>query len=122
MLIAIIILLLIIIFVLCFDFLDVALNWLGRIKIGTITDDGEWKQATQKVIDRWLNSRTPKVPTDEKKRLRLISVIKNIGKVESTAYWQDAAVLKADLQWVTETKVFSEFWICTLTLKQVSGK
>ena len=76
MLIAIIILLLIVIFVLCFDFLDVALDWLGRIKIGSITDDGEWKQATQKVIDRWLNSRTPKVPTDEKKRLRLISAIK----------------------------------------------
>ena len=48
MLIAIIILLLIVIFVLCFDFLDVALDWLGRIKIGSITDDGEWKQATQK--------------------------------------------------------------------------
>ena len=95
MLVAIIILLLLVIFVLCFDFFDPALTWLGRIKIGTITDDNEWKNATHKVIDKWLDGRTPKVPTDEKKRLKLISVIKDFGKVESTAYWQDAAVVKA---------------------------
>ncbi len=95
MLIAIIILLLIVIFVLCFDFLDAAFNWLGRIKIGTITDDGEWTSATRKVIDKWLDKGTPKLPLNENKRLKLVSVIKNIGKVESTAYWQDAAVLKA---------------------------
>lgn len=95
MLIAIIILLLLVLFVLCFDFVDPFLTWLGRIKIGTITDDGEWKKATRKVIDRWLDSKAPKVPTDEKKRLKLISEIKNIGKVESTAYWQDAALIKA---------------------------
>ncbi len=91
----IIVLLLIALIILGFDFLDSVLNWFGRIKIGTITDDGEWIKATQKVIDRWLDGWMPKVPTDENKRLRLISKIKNIGKIESTAYWQDAAVLKA---------------------------
>lgn len=91
----IIILLLIVLVILGFDFLDTALNWFGRIKIGTITDDGEWLKATQKVIDRWLDGWMPKVPVDENRRLRLISKIKNIGKIESTAYWQDAAVLKA---------------------------
>ncbi|MBP3939546.1 MAG: glycoside hydrolase family 88 protein [Clostridia bacterium] len=95
MLTAIIILLLIVIFVLCFDFLDAVLNWLGRIKIGTITDDGEWTSATRKVIDKWLNKGTPKLPLNDNKRLKLFSAIKNIGKTESTAYWQDAAVLKA---------------------------
>ncbi len=95
MFIAIIILLLLIIFVLCFDFMDPVMTWLGRIKIGTITDDKEWKKATQKVIDRWLDGYTPKVPTNENKRLKLFSAIKSIGKVESTEYWQDAAVLKA---------------------------
>ena len=91
----IIVLLLIALIILGFDFLDSVLNWFGRIKIGTITDDGEWIKATQKVIDRWLDGWMPKVPTDENKRLRLISKIKNIGKIESTVYWQDAAVLKA---------------------------
>lgn len=95
MLIAIIILLLIVIFVLCFDFLDAAVNWLGRIKIGSITDDDEWNSAIRKVIDKWLNKGTPKLPVNENKRLKLVSAIRNIGKVESTAYWQDAAVLKA---------------------------
>lgn len=91
----IIILLLIALIVLGFDFLDTALNWLGRIKIGTITDDAEWIKATRKVIDRWLDGRMPKVPVDENRRLKIIYKIKNIGKTESTAYWQDAAVLKA---------------------------
>ncbi|MBR0348205.1 MAG: glycoside hydrolase family 88 protein [Clostridia bacterium] len=91
----IIILLLIVLVILGFDFLDTALNWFGRIKIGTITDDNEWKKTTEKVIEKWLDSGTPKVPINENKRLKLVSGIKNIGKVESTAYWQDAAVLKA---------------------------
>lgn len=93
--IVIIILLLVVVFVLGFDFLDSFINWLGRIKIGTITDDHEWKQATEKVIDRWLDGYTPKVPTNANKRLKLISTVKNIGKVESTDYWQKAAVIKA---------------------------
>jgi unsaturated rhamnogalacturonyl hydrolase len=78
-----------------FDFLDTALNWLGRIKIGTITDDKEWKKSIEKVIEKWLESGTPKVPVDENRRLKLVHKIKNIGKLESTAYWQDAAILKA---------------------------
>lgn len=91
----IIILLLIVLVLLGFDFLDTALNWLGRIKIGTITDDKEWKKSIEKVIEKWLESGTPKVPVDENRRLKLVHKIKNIGKLESTAYWQDAAVLKA---------------------------
>lgn len=93
--IVIIILLLIVLVVLGFDFLDTALDWFGRVKIGTITDDGEWEKLTEKVIEKWLESGTPKVPVNENKRLKLVHKIKNIGKVESTAYWQDAAVLKA---------------------------
>lgn len=91
----IIILLLIVLVILGFDFLDTALNWFGRIKIGTITDDSEWEKSTEKVIEKWLDSGTPKVPINENRRLKLVSGIKNIGTVESTAYWQDAAVLKA---------------------------
>lgn len=91
----IIVLLLIVLVLLGFDFLDTALNWLGRIKIGTITDDKEWKKSTEKVIEKWLESGTPKVPVDENRRLKLVHKIKNIGKLESTAYWQDAAILKA---------------------------
>lgn len=93
--IVIIILLLIVLVVLGFDFLDTALDWFGRVKIGTITDDGEWEKLTEKVIEKWLESGTPKVPVNENRRLKLVHKIKNIGKVESTAYWQDAAILKA---------------------------
>ncbi len=93
--IVIIILLLIALIVLGFDFLDSVLDWFGRIKIGTITDDGEWKKSTEKVIEKWLDSGAPKVPVNENKRMKLVHKIKNFGKVESTAYWQDAAVLKA---------------------------
>ena len=91
----IIILLIIMLIILGFDFMDSALDWFGRIKIGTITDDGEWKKSTEKVIEKWLDSGVPKVPVNENKRLKLVHKIKNIGKIESTAYWQDAAVLKA---------------------------
>ena len=93
--IVIIILLLIVVIVLGYDFLDTGLNWFGRIKIGTITDDKEWRLATQKAIDKWLDGWIPKLPTNENKRLKLLDKIKNIGKVESTAYWQDAALIKA---------------------------
>lgn len=91
----IIILLLIVLVILGFDYFDIFLNWLGRIKIGSIGDTKEWKAATQKVILKWLKSGTPKLPTNENKKFKLISIIKSLKKVESTAYWQDAAVLKA---------------------------
>lgn len=91
----IIILLLLALVVLGFDYLDILLNWLGRIKIGSITDKEEWEEATQSVVDKWLSSGTPTLPVNENKKLRLISLIRNFKKVESTAYWQDAAVLKA---------------------------
>lgn len=95
MLIAIIILLLIVVFILCFDFLDIFLNWLGRIKIGSISSDDEWKTATVRVIDKWLNKGTPKLPLNENERFKLFRMIKNTGRVESTAYWQEASVVKA---------------------------
>lgn len=91
----IIILLLVALIILGFDYLDLFVNWLGRIKIGSISDKSEWKQATQSVILKWLESGTPKLPVNENKKFRLIALIKNFKKIESTAYWQDAAVLKA---------------------------
>lgn len=91
----IIILLVAVIVVLGFDYLDILLNWLGRIKIGSIGNKKEWKSATEKVIIKWLESGTPKLPVNENKKFRLISLIRNGKKVDSTAYWQDAAVLKA---------------------------
>lgn len=91
----IIILLLAVLVVVGFDYLDIFLNWFGRIKIGSIDNKKEWKAATERVIVRWLESGTPRLPVNENKKFRLISVIRNGKKVESTAYWQDAAVLKA---------------------------
>lgn len=91
----IILLLLIALSILAFDYFDIFLNWFGRIKIGTIQDDSEWNKATEKVIEKWLSSGAPGLPVNENKRLRIIDAVKNSGKIVSTAYWQDAAVLKA---------------------------
>ncbi len=90
----ILIILLIAVVILGFDYLDTFLNWLGRVKIGSIHGDDEWKNATEKIIIKWLNG-APKVPVNENKKFKLISLIKNGTKIDSTAYWQDASVLKA---------------------------
>lgn len=95
MAIVIILLLLIALIILGFDYIGIFANWIGRIKIGTIQDDGEWKEATRKVVIRWLDKGTPKLPVNENKKLRIFDAVKNVGKVESTSYWQDAAILKA---------------------------
>ena len=89
------ILLLLVLIVLSYDFLDNAIDWFGRIKIGTIYDTGEWRNATRKVIVKWLSKGAPKVSKDERNRLKLINDIQNIGKINSISYWQDAALLKA---------------------------
>lgn len=91
----IIIVLLIALIILGFDYLDIFLNWLGRIKIGSIVDREAWLVATHGVIDRWLESGTPELPVNENKKFKLVTLIKNFKKIDSTAYWQDAAVLKA---------------------------
>lgn len=91
----IIIFLVIVLVVLGFDYLDVLLNWFGRIKIGTISDKNEWKSATERIIVKWLESGTPKLPVNENQKFKLISLIRKGKSIESTAYWQDAAVLKA---------------------------
>lgn len=93
--IVIILLLLIALVFLGFDYIDIFLNWIGRIKTGTIQGDDEWKQATEGVVEKWLESGTPKLPVNENKKLRIFDTVKNAGKVVSTAYWQDAAILKA---------------------------
>lgn len=91
----IIIFLVIVLVILGFDYLDVLLNWLGRIKIGTISDKNEWKSATERIIVKWLESGTPKLPVNENQKFKLVSFIRKGKSIESTAYWQDAAVLKA---------------------------
>ena len=87
--------LIIILVVLGFDYLDVLLNWFGRIKIGSISDKNKWKTETKKIIVKWLESGTPKLPVNENQKFKLISIIRKGKIIESTAYWQDAAVLKA---------------------------
>ena len=88
-------LLLIALIVFAFDYKDSLMNWLGRIKIGSAYDDNQWKNQIQAVIIKWLSRGTPKVPLNEDKQFKLIDTVKNIGKVSSVSYWQDAAVLKA---------------------------
>lgn len=91
----IIIFLVIVLVILGFDYLDVLLNWFGRIKIGSISNKDEWESATGKIIVKWLESGTPGLPVNENQKFKLISLIRKGKSVESTAYWQDAAALKA---------------------------
>ena len=90
----IIIVLLAVLAVLLYDFLPGLLNWTGRIKIGQISDDGQWLDAVNSVNLKWTAKGAPRVPYDENKRLKLIEEIKTAGKKTTVAYWQDAAVLK----------------------------
>lgn len=85
------ILLLICVIFLGYDHIDTLKNWLGRIKIGSAGGREAWRG----VIIKWLDKGAPAVPVDENKSFKLIDDIKSIGKVSTTAYWQDAAVLKA---------------------------
>lgn len=91
----ILIILILMVLVLLYDFIPEFKDWLGRIKIGTVYDDEEWERSLERVISQWLSKGAPKVPKDEKSRLKLIKDIKNINVTSSVDYWQDASVLKA---------------------------
>lgn len=89
------VLLLIIIFAFAYDFLPQVKNWIGRIKIGRVTDNDEWLESVKAVNLKWLSKGAPEVPKNENQRLRLIYKIKNRKTVSTICYWQDAALLKA---------------------------
>lgn len=86
---------LIIIAILAYDFIPVFLNWVGRIKIGRITDDKLWLKNVKKIVLRWLSRGTPEVPKNENQRLKIIQKIKDFKTVSPISYWQEAALLKA---------------------------
>lgn len=86
---------LIIIAVLVYDFVPDILNWVGRIKIGRITDDKLWLINVKKVVLRWLSRGVPAVPKNENQRLKIIKDIKEFKTVSPISYWQEAALLKA---------------------------
>ena len=91
----IIILLILILAVLGYDYLTDLLNWIGRIKIGKITDNKEWLNNCRAVILKWASKGTPEVPKNENQKLKLINKIKNRKSISPICYWQDAAILKA---------------------------
>ncbi len=90
----IIILLLIVLSVLLYDFLPDFLNWLGRIKIGSISDFGEWKDSVKQINLSWAAGGAPAVPKNENQRLKLVKLIKDGKEKSPICYWQDAALLK----------------------------
>lgn len=90
-----IIILLIVLVVIGYDFLPDLLNWIGRIKIGRVTDNKEWLENCRSVILKWASKGAPKVPKNENQKMKLINQIKNSKTVSPICYWQDAAVLKA---------------------------
>ncbi|MDD6276415.1 MAG: glycoside hydrolase family 88 protein [Clostridia bacterium] len=87
--------LLLILFIFLYDFFPAFKNWLGRIKIGSLTDKKEWEHKTKLIVVEWLRKGAPKVPANENKRLKLIDDIKNANKRTQIDCWQDAALLKA---------------------------
>lgn len=89
------ILLLIALAFLLYDYLPDFLNWIGRIKIGSITDDEQWLEAVKNINRKWMTGGTPKLVKDENKKLQLVEKIRNINRISPTCYWQEAALLKA---------------------------
>lgn len=86
---------LVVLAVLAYDFLPELLNWLGRIKIGRVTENKEWLDKVRAVTLSWASKGAPTVPKNENQRLKLVNEIKNRKAVSPICYWQDAAVLKA---------------------------
>ena len=90
----IIILFLLIIFFLGYDYWEDFFTWLGRIKIGRLSER-EWKIKTRKVMLRWIRRGAPEVYINDDKRKNIIAKINDYGRITSVTYWQDAALLKA---------------------------
>lgn len=88
------ILLLIALAVVLFDFWDDFQNWFWRIKIGRISDDAKWLECIRDIDIKWLSNGAPRVSEKEGQRLKLIKLIKNRGKQSLVCYWQDASLLK----------------------------
>lgn len=89
------VILLVAVIVLGYDYLDLIKNWLGRIKIGQVTDSDEYRKLTESVIFSWLKGGAPDVPLNENRKLKLIYLIKNSKKITTVSYWQNASVIKA---------------------------
>lgn len=89
------VLLLIVVIVLGYDYLDLLMNWLGRIKIGRVTDSDEYRKMTSSVILKWLKSSAPDVPLNENRKFKLIYMLKNTKEMTTVSYWQNASVIKA---------------------------
>lgn len=90
----IIILLLIIIVVLGYEQWETFLTWLGRIKIGQLSD-AEWLEKTKDVLRKWLKKGAPEVTVNDSRNTNFIKKINDYGKLTSVTYWQDASLLKA---------------------------
>lgn len=90
----IVILLLIIIAILGYDMWEEFFTWLGRIKIGQLSDN-EWREKTQKVLLKWIVKGAPEVRINDNRKSNFIKKLNEYGKITSVTYWQDAALLKA---------------------------
>ena len=90
----IVILLLILIVVFGYEFWAQFFTWLGRIKLGQLTDS-EWHEKTHKVLLKWLTKGAPEVLINDNKKNNFIKKINDYGKITSVTYWQDPGLLKA---------------------------
>lgn len=90
----IIILLLIIVFILGYEQWETFLAWLGRIKIGQLSE-AEWLEKTKEVLRKWLKKGAPEVTVNDSRNTNFIKKINDYGKLTSVTYWQDASLLKA---------------------------
>lgn len=89
-----VILLLILIAIFGYELWAQFFTWLGRIKIGQLTDF-EWHEKTRKILLKWMVKGAPEVLTNDNKKINFIKKINDYGKITSVTYWQDASLLKA---------------------------
>lgn len=89
----IIILLLIIIAILGYDLWEEFFTWLGRIKIGQLSES-EWRKKINGVLLKWLKKGAPEVMVNDNRKGNFIRKINDYGRITSVMYWQDASLLK----------------------------
>lgn len=92
--IVIVILLLIVIIILGYDLWEDFFAWLGRIKVGQLSES-EWHDKTRKILLKWIVKGAPEVRINDGRKINFIKKLNEYGKITSVTYWQDASLVKA---------------------------
>jgi unsaturated rhamnogalacturonyl hydrolase len=97
------ILILICLLVFLIDWIPLAKDWVGRIKIGKIQTKSEWDQRILYQGIRWLNQ-TPKMKINDQTRLIVVDMIKGNFTRNALQHWQEASLVLGLAEHLKTTK------------------